>query len=213
MVQQPALVPTPKDDREEERAVLRRQLPGTNIDENSFLATDYLNHFNEVIMLLEMAADMPDILEEAWDWQPISYAEHFRRSGFRDKELAIAAYELAPEAIRAAFDDRVAQLSGVIRSTLTTLRPLCTESEHDPDRLSAVIGPALAEIKEHVSAINAIIHCGETGRKEEAPVQAQTAEKREARSEEASDTASQDDIDALFEADSIDQDDIDALFD
>ena len=213
MVQHSALVPTPKDDREEERAVLRRQLSGTNIDENSFLATDYLNHFNEVIMLLEMAADMPDILEEAWDWQPISYAEHFRRSGFRDKELAVAAYDLAPEAIRAAFDEQVARLSEVIQETLTTLHPLCTESEPDPERLSAVIAPALAEIKEHVSAINAIIHCGETGPEDETAAQAQAVEKDGSVPESAADATSQDDIDALFESDSIDQDDIDALFD
>ena len=164
-------------------------------------------------MLLEMAADMPDILDDAWDWQPISYTEHFRRSGFRDKELAIAAYELAPKTIRAAFDDRVARLSEVIRATLATLRPLCTDAEHDPDRLSAIIAPALAEIKEHVSAINAIIHCGETGQETEPPPQAQAPEEDDPASEDDSDIASQDDIDALFESDSIDQDDIDALFD
>ena len=195
--------------------MLRRQLAGTNIDENSFLATDYLNHFNEVIMLLEMAADMPDILEEAWDWQPISYAEHFRRSGFRDRDLAIAAYELAPTAIRTAFDARVAQLSEAIRTTLTTLRPLCAADEPDPERLSAVIAPALVEIKEHVSAINAIIHCGETdqadGGKDAVPAAGPDA--TAPKTEEDPDTAGQDDIDALFETDSISQDDIDALFD
>ncbi len=195
--------------------MLRRQLSGTNIDENSFLATDYLNHFNEVIMLLEMAADMPDILEEAWDWQPISYAEHFRRSGFRDRDLAIAAYELAPPAIRAAFDARVAQLSEAIRTTLTTLRPLCAADEPDPERLSAVVAPALAEIKEHVSAINAIIHCGEAGQAEDhgdaVPAAEQDGSAQD--TQEDADTIDQDDIDALFEADSISQDDIDALFD
>ncbi|RMF67143.1 MAG: hypothetical protein D6740_12245 [Alphaproteobacteria bacterium] len=212
MVQQSALAPAPRDDREEERAVLRRQLAGTNIDENSFLATDYLNHFNEVIMLLEMAAEMPDIMEEAWDWQPISYAEHFRRSGFRDKDLAIAAYELAPTAIRAAFDERVEQLSGAILKTLATLRPLCAEADPDPARLAAVITPALAEIKDHVSAINAIIHCGETAEGEEAPAEPQVVEEA-APGRENAETTSQDDIDALFDSDSISQDDIDALFD
>ncbi len=47
---------------------LRARLEGTNINPNTFLATDYLNHFNEMVMFLEMIPDMPDMLEEAKAW-------------------------------------------------------------------------------------------------------------------------------------------------
>src|SRR3546814_1723486 len=33
---------------------------GKNINQNTLLATDYLNHFNEIIMLLEMLPSMPE---------------------------------------------------------------------------------------------------------------------------------------------------------
>ena len=42
---------------------LRDRLEGSNINPNTFLATDYLNHFNELVMFLEMIPDMPDMLE------------------------------------------------------------------------------------------------------------------------------------------------------
>jgi muramoyltetrapeptide carboxypeptidase LdcA involved in peptidoglycan recycling len=40
------------------------RLLGTNINSVTLLATDYLNHFNEVIILIEMVADMPDMIED-----------------------------------------------------------------------------------------------------------------------------------------------------
>ncbi|HEY5598367.1 MAG TPA: hypothetical protein VIK47_06140, partial [Kiloniellales bacterium] len=53
---------------------------GKNIHEDTLLATDYLNHFNEVIMLIGMIPDMPECLRDAQAWQPKSYEEHFRDS-------------------------------------------------------------------------------------------------------------------------------------
>ena len=40
------------------------RLLGTNINSVTLLATDYLDHFNEVIILIEMVADMPDMIED-----------------------------------------------------------------------------------------------------------------------------------------------------
>jgi hypothetical protein len=37
---------------------------GTTINSQTLLATDYLNHFNEVVMLFEMIADMPDMMDK-----------------------------------------------------------------------------------------------------------------------------------------------------
>jgi hypothetical protein len=53
-----------------------------NINPVSLLATDYLNHFNEAVMLLELIPDMPDMLEDAKRWAPKPYKQHFRDSGF-----------------------------------------------------------------------------------------------------------------------------------
>src|SRR3546814_20786633 len=55
-------------------------------------------------MLLEMVPSMPECYRDAVEWRPKSYAQHFRASCFSDAELAILAYENAPENYRQAFD-------------------------------------------------------------------------------------------------------------
>src|SRR5438270_13934262 len=80
------------------------QLKAANINPRTGLATDYLNHFNEAIMLLEMVPDMPECAEDFLTWTPLSYAEHFVASNFKDRDLAIEAYEMTEPTIRAEFD-------------------------------------------------------------------------------------------------------------
>jgi len=59
---------------DEDRAA---ELRAANINPRTGLATDYLNHFNEAIMLLEMIPDMPECSGDFLEWRPLSYAEHF----------------------------------------------------------------------------------------------------------------------------------------
>ncbi len=49
---------------------------GTNVNEVTLLATDYLNHFNEALMLAELVADK-DLAIQAFDWSPLEYKEPF----------------------------------------------------------------------------------------------------------------------------------------
>src|SRR5215472_10385986 len=80
------------------------QLKAANINPQTGLATDYLNHFNEAIMLLEMIPDMPECAEDFLAWCPLSYCEHFMASNFKARDLAIEAYEQAHPAVRGEFD-------------------------------------------------------------------------------------------------------------
>lgn len=91
----------------------RSHIPGTNINESTLLASDYLNHFHELVMLIEALSSEPaDFADDLLSWRPLTYEEHFSQSGFRDKDLAIAAYRRAPPRIRARFDEAVAKLHG-----------------------------------------------------------------------------------------------------
>jgi hypothetical protein len=91
----------------------RSHVPGTNINESTLIASDYLNHFHELVMLLEAISSEPEAFaDDLLSWRPLTYEEHFSESGFRDKNLAIAAYRRAPTRIRARFDEAVARLHG-----------------------------------------------------------------------------------------------------
>ena len=61
---------------------MQERVRGTNINEQTLLATDFLNHFNEIVMTLEMIPDMPEFLDVAQEWRPKTYQEHFRDSAF-----------------------------------------------------------------------------------------------------------------------------------
>jgi hypothetical protein len=93
---------------------LRARLPGTNINEKTLLATDYLNHFNELVMVLDLIPDMPDCLEDAREWTPKSYEEHFADSQFSDATLAIEAYAIAPPEYKVPFETTVERLNRYI---------------------------------------------------------------------------------------------------
>ncbi len=100
----------------------RSHIPGTNINESTLLASDYLNHFHELVMLLEALSSEPDgFADDLLSWRPLTYEEHFTQSGFRDKNLAIAAYRRAPPRIRARFDEAVARLHGEALTVVATV--------------------------------------------------------------------------------------------
>jgi len=53
------------------------QLKAANINPRTGLATDYLNHFNEAIMVLELIPSMPACTEDLMEWNVTTYREHF----------------------------------------------------------------------------------------------------------------------------------------
>ena len=112
---------TPHRTNLEEEARTAR-LRAANINPRTGLATDYLNHFNEAIMLLEMIPDMPECAEQFLEWRPRSYREHFAASNFRARELAIAAYDTANPDIRTEFDNITAAMSSILSAVGEAMR-------------------------------------------------------------------------------------------
>jgi hypothetical protein len=107
------------------------ELRAANINPRTGLATDYLNHFNEAVMLLEMIPDMPECAEDFLVWQPLSYAEHFTASNFKARDLAIEAYNAADARIRADFDG----VASAMTSILTAVGSAMREAQQDKTRV------------------------------------------------------------------------------
>ncbi|HAH65698.1 MAG TPA: hypothetical protein DCL72_09555 [Rhizobiales bacterium] len=136
----------------------RSHVPGTNINESTLLASDYLNHFHELVMLFEAIASEPQsFADDLLSWRPLTYEEHFSESGFRDKNLAIAAYRRAPPRIRARFDEAVARLHG---EALTLVAEVASELGGGK-RLDKTCASAAARLRVLIDEANAIAN-GET---------------------------------------------------
>jgi hypothetical protein len=98
------------------------QLRAANINPRTGLATDYLNHFNEAIMLLEMVPAMPECAEDFLGWHPLTYREHFMASHFKTRELAIEAYNSADVIVRAEFDNITSAMTSILTAVGTAMR-------------------------------------------------------------------------------------------
>ena len=143
--------PRPSPETEARAEALR----AANINPRSGLATDYLNHFNEAIMLLEMIPDMPECAEDFLTWSPLSYCEHFMASNFKARELAIEAYEQADAKIRTEFDN----IAGTMTSILTAVGAAMREAHQDKTR-AILAGQAIGWVKPLVALAGGIINGG-----------------------------------------------------
>ncbi|WP_374763958.1 hypothetical protein [Yunchengibacter salinarum] len=178
-----------------EQKAIQGSLEAANINPKSFLATDYLNHYNEIAMLLEMVPDMPELAEDAFGWQPKSYVQHFRDSGFAAKELAEDAFNLAPDDVRGAFDQVSGDLDTLIMGTLKALQQVnATERGLSPEA-QEFTRRRVSEIQETLLRLNKVIH----GKPMEALADHDLAQSRSAPAPEASDAQTQEDIDKLFD--------------
>jgi hypothetical protein len=137
---------------DEARAAVLR---AANINPRTGLATDYLNHFNEAIMLLEMIPDMPECAEDFLTWTPLSYAEHFWASNFKARDLAIEAYELADPKIRTEFDN----IANTMTSILTAVGSAMREARQDRTR-ATLAEQATNWVKPLVALAGGIINGG-----------------------------------------------------
>jgi hypothetical protein len=134
----------------------RERLKGTNINPTTFLATDFLNHFNGVEMAIEMLSQMPEYFEELLAWKPRSYLEHFARSSLRDAKLALEAYEHAPVELRAMFEDTVNRLNDTARRAIHSAGiALSTE---DPDIIAFSCAGAAGELRALIGEAGSLIN-------------------------------------------------------
>lgn len=136
-----------------DRAAREAELLAANINPRTGLATDYLNHFNEAIMLLEMIPDRPDCAEDFLRWQPLSYREHFTASNFRARDLAISAYDNTDPTIRTEFDN----ITAAMISILTAVRTAMHETPLEKTR-STLAEQATGWVKPLVTLAGSIIN-------------------------------------------------------
>ena len=112
------------------------RLRAANINPATGLATDSLNHYNDVIL----------------DWRPVGYPRHFLRSGFGDKGLAIAAWVLAERQVKQQF--RLA--CDEVESSISAVQYKLSSAPGSAAEIAAEAGP----IFEGIARIGGVINGG-----------------------------------------------------
>lgn len=128
------------------------------VDAVTGLATDFLNQFNEVSMLLDMIASDPSLIEDLEAWRARDYIAHFAASGFADRHLVLEAYELSPPLTRRRFDALCGELADILGQGLAFLSNCRTAGA---DAALAPAAEALRdEVRTHLDRLDALIHAG-----------------------------------------------------
>lgn len=126
-----------------------------NINPRTGLATDYLNHFNEVVMLLELLPGAPEFADDILAWRPLSYHDYFVTSHFKDRELALIAYEAADPFARESLDELSETMNGMLLVALDKLRTA------SPDEAAALGTEVAAALKPVVARAGSVINAQE----------------------------------------------------
>ena len=134
------------------------RLANANINPATGLATDYLNHFNEAIMLLEMLSSVPECRDDFLGWRPMSYREHFEVSRFKGRAIAIAAYDAADPSVR----DRLDALAGTMTAVLEATRAAMA-SDLPTQTAGALAERAAALLRPLVARAGAVINGEDAG--------------------------------------------------
>ena len=136
-------------------------LEAANINPTTGLATDYLNHYNEVAMMIAMLRQAPEMAETVLDWRPLGYAAHFQLTGFCHQAVAIAAYDRSGEDVKARFRNAKRR----VELAIADVQDLIAASPGDP---SEAVTRAAA-IFALIAGVGAVIN-GEAGLRPLAPI-------------------------------------------
>lgn len=129
------------------------RLKAANINPVTGLATDYLNHYNEVAMTIASLGDMPEMRDSVLEWRPLGYPAHFLHTGFAERGLAIAAYIAAPRDVKTRFLAMREELDASVASVQRRL-----EEGREP----ASMGGDAAAIFAGISRLGGVINGGES---------------------------------------------------
>ena len=131
-------------------------LRDANINPSTLLATDYLNHFNEVLMLIEMLSAMPECAEDIVAWRPMGYSEYFEQSTFKEKKLAISLYESVEPDVRERLETLVHDIDAKIMTLIERIVDL--NGDLSSDFLDSVAFMASTEVRPLIDRVSALVN-------------------------------------------------------
>jgi hypothetical protein len=133
------------------------RLRAANVNPATGLATDFLNQFNEAILLLELLSVSAADLDDLRAWRQMNYREYL--SSAKDCDVAVSAFAAADERARQSLDALSDVMGVIIASTLNALET------HGGSSASRIIADqALAALKPLVARCAAIINGSEPSR-------------------------------------------------
>src|SRR5262245_7715696 len=108
------------------------------VNPRSGIANDYLNHFNEVFLLIEnLPILLPEMLDELIAWNPVTYREYFQKSLLPGSAQAIEIYDNLDEDFRNEFETIIKGVNAIALASVQVIANHRSPSgEIDPEQVS-----------------------------------------------------------------------------
>lgn len=115
----------------------------------SGIANDYLNHFNEALLMIEnLPILLPEMIDDIWQWKPVSYAEYFKNSPLPGSAETLRIYDGLDKNFRADFEAMIAMLDRIVLDSVELIfsrrRP---DGSIDPDAIEAICEQCSADLR------------------------------------------------------------------
>lgn len=135
----------------------------------SGIANDYLNLFNEIVMLIEQLPTMPELIEDIKAWRPTTYHEYFANSALPGRQSALDAYNKLDRKFRREFETVVAELDQQATGIVATIRlSMRADKSSDPFALEVICERGGSALRETLDRAVAIVNEGINGLKRNA---------------------------------------------
>lgn len=136
----------------------------------SGVANDFLNHFNEIFLLVEnLPILLPEMVDELMQWQPITYVQYFERSNLPGRTQALADYERIDPAFRRAFDATVDELNAMALGIVAGIgRHRNDAGGLEAEDVSEFCAEAALEFREALAVASSMVNSGKSSSAESA---------------------------------------------
>ncbi len=127
----------------------------------SGLANDFLNVYNEILMLIELLPTMPELADDIAAWRPASYRAYFMQSPLPGSRDALAVYARLDPGFRAVFEANVERLAECSVGAVDAIsRAVSTGAGDCGEQIAQVCASAAAHMRGLLHATELLINHG-----------------------------------------------------
>lgn len=89
------------------------------VNPQSGVANDYLNHFNEILLLIEnLPALLPEMVDDILAWKPVGYREYFQKSPLPGSAETLKIYDSLDDSFRRDFEYMIEILDKIVLQSI-----------------------------------------------------------------------------------------------
>lgn len=127
----------------------------------SGLANDFLNVYNEILMLIELLPTMPELADDIAAWRPASYRAYFMQSPLPGSHDALAVYGRLEPSFRALFEASVEKLAECgVEAVDAISRAVASGADDCGEQISQVCARSVAHLRSLLHATELLINHG-----------------------------------------------------